>query len=179
MSSILDLIPGWSAMRTYVYIAGGVFILTVASVAIWHYNAVTSELAAEKVKNTTLSNAVVLQTQTINAAKADIVKWQVAQKQLTDTIAALNKANQEAQLYTRRLSEIYAQHNLEDLSRHDPSAIETRINRGTDSAERLLTCVSGSDYSNCGDGSTHTRQNTPATKPNGNPSVTNSLGSPH
>lgn len=179
MKWLTDLIPGVSTIKFYGYLFAICFILTVVVGFIWHYNSITRNLELERAKNATLQETVTVQTDTIKQAVTTVGNWQKSQQDLTTAISQLNDSNTKAQLYTRRLSELYAKHDLEELSLKKPTDIEIRINRATADSLRLLKCVSGSEDSDCTDKLSTTRKDTATTQSHRDTNVAGPLGGHH
>lgn len=81
-----------------------------------------------------------LQQEEIERAKADAVE--------------LRRVAQQASSEVRRLQDVFANTDFEDLARNRPEAIERRVNAGTERMLALLECASrgsaGTDGTGCG-----------------------------
>lgn len=139
----------------YVYLAIGISLITIVSFAYWHYNNLVNEVATLRTDKAQLQVSVKTQQETIGKALSTIDEWKASQKQMTATLDAMMKASEDANKDVKRLSNIFAKHNLTELSSKKPKLIENAINSGTNDAMRLLICTSGDK--GCDDGSGKTR----------------------
>lgn len=142
MSILSKIIPAVSAAKTYIIVAAVAAILGVVTVAYLHYNHVVNELALANKNNATLTTAVSLQKDTINAAVKTIGEWKDSQNKFNDSLKQMNDTNRKAEQAVRELNKTYAKHNLTELSLKHPSLLENDINSGTADSERLLSCTS-------------------------------------
>lgn len=116
---------------------------TVVSLFIWHYNSIISERDTLRKDNATLESTVKTQKDTINKAVAAIGEWKDSQTKLINKIDEMSKVSADANKSVKRLTTIFAKHDLGKLSSKHPELIQDLINRGTADNMRLLSCASG------------------------------------
>jgi len=117
-----------------------------------NYTDLQDRVAVLTADNITLTGAVETQGKTIDAQQSAIGEWSASQDELVARFDELQQVAMQANNEVRRLNGIFARHDLTTLARERPGLIERRINSGTDAANRLLECATGSDRTDCADG---------------------------
>lgn len=140
---------GFSTLK--IAIAGllSVAIITIIGVGYSHYTGLLAEREILKANNMVLETAVETQQTTINAQTDAIGKWDEALKDFAERMDTLQKVQEEATGETRRLNALFSKHNLGKLATDKPGLIEPRLNAGSDRANRMLECATGSGSSDC------------------------------
>lgn len=131
-----------------VNLIAGLAIIAIVILAIWHYNSLINEVNTLRSDKAKLEVAVQTQKETIDAAVKTIKEWKDAQTKLIATVEQMSKVSADANKDLKKLTTIYAKHNLTELSSKRPALVEDAVNRGTADALRLLSCASGNQ--DCG-----------------------------
>lgn len=97
-----------------------------------------------------LESAVALQSSTINTMEGALQQWEAAQAQVEETIAEMGRQRIAAATETRRLNNVFSNHDLTSLAFQKPVLVERTINSGSDDIFRLLECATGSGNPDCG-----------------------------
>lgn len=116
-----------------------------------HYTGLLAERAALQADNIRLETAVETQHETIDAQAAAIDEWDQAQRALIARMEELERVQRDATAETRRLNELFSDHDLTDLARERPGLIAPRITDGAARANRLLECATGAGGADCPD----------------------------
>ena len=116
-----------------------------------HYTGLLAERAALQADNIRLETAVETQHRTIDAQSAAIDEWEQAQRALIARMEDLERVQREATAETRRLNELFSEHDFTDLARERPGLIAPRITDGAARANRLLECATGAGGADCPD----------------------------
>lgn len=142
---ITSFIP---AKLIYALVAGAV-VLSIFYFGFRHYSDMVDDIAMLNADKAKLEVSVKLQKQTIQVKDEAIDKWEAAQKELIATIEAMAEVSAAATAETRKINDLFADHNLSELSKRKPGLIEKRINRGSARSDRLLYCASGGAGRDC------------------------------
>lgn len=130
----------------------GSAVITAVGFGYFHYTGLVKEAAQLRANNAVLESAISLQDSTISSQQQAISEWEDSQTQLLKTMEQLATNNLMATEELRRLSNVFSEHDLNELSRRKPGLIETRIDRGTDRINCLLeAATSGNRNPDCGD----------------------------
>lgn len=126
-------------------------VLATVSFAYWHYTGLLNKVLTLESNNQELERAVEDQHATIDAQGEAIQEWEDAREELKARLERLQRVARDARQETRRLNDIFAEHDLGRLAREKPGLIERRVNSGTADALRMLECASGADNPDCRD----------------------------
>lgn len=134
-------------------IAGVIVVATVVIIGAGynHYKGLLAERDILKANNTTLELAVETQQVTIDAQTAAITEWDAALEGLTLRIEEMQRVQHAATQETRRLNELFSEHDFRRLSFSRPGLIEPRVNAGSDRIIRLLECATEAGGADCTD----------------------------
>lgn len=75
--------------------------------------------------------------------KKSINGWESSQNALIEEITALEQVSDKAMKETRRLLNVFSDHNIKSLAWEKPAVIQRRLNSGTTRAFLMLECASG------------------------------------
>lgn len=103
------------------------------------------DLLESERNNGILETAIATQKDTIEAAKANAEGWRLAHDNLLMRMEELSRVQRESQAESRRLREIFSEHNLTALALARPGLIERRINAGSVDAFRVLQRATSGD----------------------------------
>lgn len=126
-------------------------VLATVGIAYWHYTSLLDKVSVLERNNAELDRTVSDQHETIDAQGEAIQEWEEAQEELQRRLERLQEVARQARQETRRLNDIFAEHDLGRLAREKPGLIERRVNDGTADALRMLECASGADLPDCRD----------------------------
>ena len=115
-----------------------------------HYRGLTRELSDLKNENTLLVKDRQAHAAVIAAQATAIDKWGENQDRIERSVSDIAEAAREARGAIRELDRIFDDHDLEKLAKARPGLVQSRVNRGSDDARRLLECASGSRRADCG-----------------------------
>jgi TolA-binding protein len=134
-------------------LTGLALVGVVATVAFgyWHYTSLLDKVSVLERNDQVQKQTIETQHQTIDAQGEAIQEWEEAQEELQRRLERLQRVARQARQETRRLNDIFAEHDLGRLAREKPGLIERRVNDGTADALRMLECASGADLPQCGD----------------------------
>ena len=147
--ALLGLKSFMPSVKTIVIGLAALFIVSIVAAGYWHYTSLVAQVATLTADNTTLKSAVKTQAETIKEAQGAIGEWKEAQAELQRRFEELQRVAEAAGSETRRLNELFAQHNLGQLGRAKPALVQRRLNSGTDAARRMLECASGARGADC------------------------------
>lgn len=138
-------------IKPLMWLAGvvGVFALGMLTTAFVHYSRTVADNERLRGLNTTLETSVELQGQTIDRQAAAIDAWAEHAAETARRIDDLAIVGREAREETRRLNEIFRQHDLGGLAAARPGLIERRINSATADTFRMLECATGARGPDC------------------------------
>lgn len=126
-------------------------VLAIVAAGYMHYTGLLAERDQLQADNVRLGTAVELQHDTIDAQASAIDEWQTAQAQLLARIDEMQRVTREATAETRRLNDLFSNHDLGNLARERPGLIERRIDDGSARINRLLECATGAGGADCPD----------------------------
>lgn len=119
-------------------------VATVLSVTIGlgynHYQGLLADIQVLEGNNAKLELAIEVEKATVDILQEGILEWQTAAEEYQHQVEALKESEAEARSESRRLNDIFGQHNLTRLARAKPGLIESRINSGTQRVFAILTC---------------------------------------
>jgi len=141
---------GFSIGKIFSTILPYLVIAALSGIIYFYVTGLQNDVKTLTANNATLELSVKTQGETIQAQEDNIVRWEEAQAAMQVQLEAMARVATEARSESRRLQNVFANHNLEELARRKPTLIERRINSGTDDSIRLLECAS-SGRSNCSD----------------------------
>lgn len=124
-------------------------VVTAVGLGYRHYNNLLLENQTLKANNVKLEVAVEQQQQTIARAQETIDSWAEAQRQFTARVQELTAVLETASAETKRLNDVFAQHNFGELAQRKPGLIQRRVNDGTARINRLLECDTGASHPDC------------------------------
>lgn len=128
-------------------------VLAIVSFGYWHYTSLLDKVETLRSNNQTLEQGFEQQQKTISSQSDAIDEWEQSQEELRQRLERLQEVARAARKETRRLNDLFAEHDLGRLAREKPGLIERRVNDGTSDALRMLECASGADHADCRDGS--------------------------
>lgn len=134
------------------FIIGGIAALAVGLMiwAFWnHYEGILEENAAQERVIGQQELALSEQDATITAQREAIGRWDRAQEQFTTQLEELQRGQADARREVTRLREEFAEIDLTQLARDDPTAAGVAANRISDDGFRMLECATGSDRTDC------------------------------
>lgn len=135
-------------------IFGGVLVLAVLATVgagYLHYRGLLAERDVLRADRIRLEAAVGAQEATILAQEEALGEWQRSQRLLATRLEEMARVARDATDETRRLNDLFTQHDLGALAVARPGLVERRIDAGSDDAVRLLECASGADRQDCAD----------------------------
>lgn len=115
----------------------------------WYVESIRQENISLRHDVTTLTTTVDTQHRTIDTMSDAIDEWEAAQVRMANTYRELAEESREALAETRRLNDVFANHDFSNLLSERPGLMEQRINRGTDDIIRMLECASGNKDTDC------------------------------
>jgi len=115
------------------------------ALAYWQYTVMKSDLETSQANVAKLEVAMTVQSDTIASQVKALAKWETSFKELQETAQELQEVRLNASAESRRLNDIFAKHDMEELSRERPDTLERLINRGTRDVFRLFERKSAGD----------------------------------
>lgn len=139
--------------KTRLIIAGVLIagVLGIVTLGYHHYTSLLAEREALRADNIRLETAVETQHETIDAQAAAIEQWDQAQQALLARMEELERVQRAAADETRRLNELFSDHDLTELARERPGLIAPVLTDGAARANRLLECATGAGGEDCPD----------------------------
>lgn len=130
----------------------GVAVLALVAIlwlSYWHYSGILEDNARLRERQAELQAQVDAQDLTILTQQGAIREWQEHSADLVRRMGELAEVTRSAEAETRRLSEQFAEQELEKSARREPGAAEARVNAAADRARCLLERASGADRKAC------------------------------
>lgn len=144
-----------AVLSNWKLILGGVLAVAVVSiigVGYMHYQGLVEDNRRLSENNAKLETAVETQQGTIAAQRDAIGQWAEQAARLQASIEEMQAVQRQASQELRRINDIFADHDLTNLSRAKPGLIEPRINSGTADALRMLERVTAGGADDAGAG---------------------------
>lgn len=113
-------------------------LLAFMGTIIWQNHSLKADNAVLISNQAKLEEAVQLQKQTVDAQQQAIAEWKQSAAQMQHTLKTMAKIQSDATAQLRRIEDVYAEHNLRELSLRKPKLVEDRINRGTSDTLQLF-----------------------------------------
>ena len=143
----------------------GLVVVTMLTLGFRHYTSLVDTVAVLTANEALLKRSIDDQGLAIDAQEETIGEWSDAQDALVKRMDEVQRVATAARGETRRLNEIFSDHDLTELARRKPGLIEPRINAGTARALRLLECASGARGEDCPNRHGATRRDTTTPEP--------------
>lgn len=124
-------------------------VLLVVGLSYYHYNGLVKDLSKTKSEVAILGQTLELKERELRQASVVIDQWAESRDKLIKAIDTMNEINSIANQNLRRLENVFANHDLKELSLKHPKLVEDIINRGTNDSMFLLQCSSGLTDTRC------------------------------
>jgi|GEM_PF-2526445 len=143
---------GFSKIKTIVIALAALGLITIIGLGYWHYTSLLRDVQVLRANEQVLRAAVSEQARAIERAASAIDDWSRAQEQLVQRVERMQAVAEAARDETRRLNDLFANHDLGSLAAARPGLVERRLSDGTAAALRLLECASGAAGNDCPSG---------------------------
>lgn len=143
---------GFSQIKTIAIALAGLAIVTILGLGYWHYTSLLRDIEVLRANEAVLKTAVETQTEAFEQATDALDDWRRAQEQLVQRVERMQAVAEAARDETRRLNDLFANHDLGSLAQARPGLVERRLNDGTAAALRMLECASGAEGDDCAGG---------------------------
>lgn len=115
-------------------IALGLAIITITGIitaGYFHYTGLVEDNARLRENSTKLELALTQERAAVQAAVAAVGEWKGAMDQLASRVEDLSRVSDAAASESRRLNQLFAEHDFRALAAGKPGLIERRVNDGT------------------------------------------------
>lgn len=129
---------GLAGAKWIVYGFIALAIVTIISLAYWHYTGLLDEIVELEKDKTRLELEVGAETKAKEAAIANALEWQDQSKRQIEALNASTAVQSAATEQMRRLNDVLSKHDLKAVASKKPKLVEDRLNSGTSSALRML-----------------------------------------
>lgn len=137
-----------------VYIGAAVAVALAAGVAVTysHYSSLVAANARQSGEITQLKADLRQEQGRVEAYKASLSQWELASQAQVLALDKFSAAQREAGAYQKVLADVLSKHDLGALAKRKPGLVESRVNAGSDRANRLLESATGSAGSRAAQG---------------------------
>ena len=155
----------FSGMKPWLWALIFALVVSFGAAVYYHYTGLLEDVSSLREDRAELQNSLQIQQETLETQQQVIEEWQDAVDDLYETFEETVRVANEAASETRRLNDIFSNHDLGELARERPGLIERRVNDGTNDFNRMFECATGAADDDCDDRSRPAGPDSPGAEP--------------